>query len=115
MDPGMADKLKERCRAEGVSVTSVISKLVAGYLGDEAPAPKERPQKKSPGNRGRRRRELRECIAAVERICRGEEDYLDNIPENLRGSIRYERAENSVEHLLAAIDELVEVYPDDGG
>lgn len=36
---------------------------------------------------------------------------MNNIPENLQGSIRYENAENSVEHMRSAIDELSEAYP----
>ena len=113
MNPELAAKLKEHCRENGVSVTSVITGLVAGYLDTEAPAPKDKPQKKAPDNRGRRRRDLWKYIAAIEEICRGEEEYLNNIPENLQGSIRNENAENSVEHLLSAIDELKEVYPDE--
>ena len=113
MNPELATKLKERCMEKGVSVTSVITELVAGYLDTEVAAPKDKPQKKAPDNRGRRRRDLWEYIAAIEGICRGEEEYLNNIPENLQDSIRHENAENSVEHLLAAIDELKEVYPEE--
>jgi hypothetical protein len=113
MDPELAAKLKENCKENSVSVTSVITELVAGYLNTEAPEPKERPQKKAPDNRGRRSKELWKHISAIEEICRGEERYLDNIPENLQSSIRYENAESSVEHLQSAIDELKEVYPEE--
>ena len=112
MDPKLAAKLKDDCRMRGVSVTSVITELVAGYLDAEVPVQKETAMKKAPDNRGRRRRDLKRHIAAIEDICSGEQGYLDNIPENLRDSIRYENAESSVEHLLAAIDELMAVYPD---
>lgn len=36
MSPQLAARLKERCGKEGVSVTSVITGLVVGYLKDEA-------------------------------------------------------------------------------
>ena len=113
MDPELASKLKENCKENCVSVTSVITGLVAGYLETEVPVSKEKPQKKAPDNRGRRSRELWKHIAAIEDICRGEERYLSNIPENLHGSIRYENAEDSVERLRTAIDELKEAYPEE--
>jgi hypothetical protein len=114
MNPELAAKLRKICGENDISVSSVITELVAGYLGTETPSIKEKPQKKVPDNRGRRRRELWKHIVAIERICEGEETYLNNIPENLQNSIRYENAENSVEHLQLAIDELKEVYPEDG-
>jgi hypothetical protein len=114
MDPGLAAKLKEKCRERHVSVTSAITELVAGYLGADAPAPKGKAQKKAPDSRGRRGRELRKHIAAIADICRSEEEHLGKIPPNLQGSVRYENAENSVEHMLSAIEELKEAYPEGG-
>ena len=111
MNPELAAKLKGHCKENFVSVTSVITELVAGYLGADVPEAKKKPPKKHPSNRGCRSRELWKHIAAIEEICRGEEEYLDNIPENLQGSIRYENAENSVEQLRSGIDELKEAYP----
>ena len=111
MDPELAARLKEGCREKCVSVASVITALVAEYLNTEVPASKEKPQKKVPDNRGRRSRELWKYIAAIEDICCGEVRYMEKIPDNLQASIRFENAENSVEHLNAAIEELKEVYP----
>lgn len=111
MNPELAAKLKEECKEKSKSVSSVIIGLVAVYLEAELPEGKEKAQIKAPDNRGRRRRELWKHIAAIENICNGEERYLGSIPENLHGSIRHENAENSVEHLRCAIDELKEVYP----
>jgi hypothetical protein len=39
MNPGLASKLKGKCKEDSVSVSSVITRLVAGYLGAEVPAP----------------------------------------------------------------------------
>jgi hypothetical protein len=113
MDPGLAAKLKNDCEEKCVSVTSVITGLVAGYLDAEPPAVKEKPQKKAPDNRGRRSRDLWKLIDAIEDIYNGEERYLNNIPENLQGSVRYKNAEGSVKHLRSAIDELKEAYPEE--
>ncbi len=114
MAPELANQLKADCKAKGVSVTSVITELVAGYLDSGIPAQKEIPSKKIPNNRSRRKRELLVHIAAIEDICNGEEMYLNRIPTNLQDSIRYENAESSVEHLQNAIAELKEVYPKKG-
>ena len=114
MNPELASKLKKNCDENGISVTSLITRLVAGHLDADLPVIKEKPSKKAPDNRGRRIRELRKYIDAIEDIYRGEEQYLHNIPENLKGGIRYENAENSVEHLRSAIDKLKEAYPEVG-
>ena len=45
----------------------------------------------------------------IEDIAADEQDYLDNIPENLQGSERYEACENAVENLEAAIDWLDDI------
>jgi hypothetical protein len=42
MNPQLAVRLKERCGKEGVSVTSVITELIAGYLGGDDSPPAER-------------------------------------------------------------------------
>ena len=46
MNPELAAKLKMHCMEKSISVTSVISGLVAEHLDAEAPAPKGKPQKK---------------------------------------------------------------------
>ena len=37
-----------------------------------------------------------------------EEEYRDNIPENLQGSEKYEKADEAVEYLEAALDNIDE-------
>lgn len=53
---------------------------------------------------------LNEQIAALietaETIRDDEQEYLDNIPENLLGSVRYDNAESAVDALDEAIDAL---------
>jgi hypothetical protein len=40
MNPELAAKLKENCKDKGVSVTSIITRLVTGYLDAESPPAK---------------------------------------------------------------------------
>lgn len=49
---------------------------------------------------------IAEIMEEVESIRDEEQDYLDNIPENLQASERYDAAEESVSNLDNACDEL---------
>ena len=46
---------------------------------------------------------IRDLLAELETL-RDEEEYRDNIPENLQGSERYEKADECVDELTEAID-----------
>ena len=45
----------------------------------------------------------------IEDICSDEEEYRDNIPENMQGSERYEKADAACDNLSDAVDNLEEV------
>ena len=49
---------------------------------------------------------LEEIKNELEDILYEEEDYFDNMPENLQGSIRGEAAEEAIDYLTEAIDSL---------
>ncbi len=65
-------------------------------------------------NKQRRKtlRELYDIIAEakdnLEMVMEEEEEYRDNIPENLQGSERYEKAEEAVYNLEEAISNIEE-------
>lgn len=52
---------------------------------------------------------IEELQQDIEDIAADEQDYLDNIPENLQASERYEAGEEAVENLEAAIDWLDDI------
>lgn len=52
--------------------------------------------------------ELRDIQSAVEELRDEEQEYLDNIPENLQGSERYDLAEQALENLNSAYDSIEE-------
>lgn len=63
-----------------------------------------------------RRKSLAEIQARIESIMEDletirdeEEEYRDNMPENLQGSERYEKAEMACDNLASAYDSLEEV------
>lgn len=53
--------------------------------------------------------QLEELKGNLELIQEEEEEYRDNIPENLRGSERYEKAEESCDALSEAVDNLDDI------
>ena len=52
---------------------------------------------------------LRDIQSEINDIQSEEEEYRDNIPENLQGSEKYENAENNCDNLQSASDEIDEV------
>ena len=59
---------------------------------------------------------LDECINILEDIKWDEEDYFDNMPENLQGSLRGCESEDAIDNMdqaLDALNEAVELENDD--
>lgn len=57
--------------------------------------------------------ELEDIISDIQMILEDETDYMENIPENLQGGERYERAEEACESLEDAVDTLEYISADD--
>lgn len=53
--------------------------------------------------------QLEELKGNLELLQEEEEEYRDNIPENLQGSERYERADEACEALNEAVDNLDDI------
>lgn len=53
-------------------------------------------------------RKLTDVQTTVSVVCDKEEDCLDNYPENLQGTERYEQAEDAVDSLNDALEKLDE-------
>lgn len=61
----------------------------------------------------RRRGQLREVLtmltgasSIVERVCDREQDCIDNYPENLQGTERFERMEDALDRLNEALEKI---------
>jgi flagellar biosynthesis chaperone FliJ len=52
---------------------------------------------------------IESALAELEEIMDEEQDYLDNIPENLQGSERYEKSEEIIDNLEGAVSNLEDV------
>ena len=53
-------------------------------------------------------RKLTDVQSIVETVCDKEEDCLDNYPENLQGTERYDQTEDAVDNLNNALEKLEE-------
>ena len=53
--------------------------------------------------------QLEELKGSLEEVQAEEEDYRDNIPENLQGSERYEKADEACDTLSEAVDSLDDI------
>lgn len=53
--------------------------------------------------------QLEELKSSLEHLQAEEEEYRDNIPENMQGSERYEKADEASGNLSGAVDNLEEV------
>ena len=52
--------------------------------------------------------QLEELKGSVEELLEEEEDYRDNMPENLQGSERYEKADEACDNLADVVSSLEE-------
>jgi monoamine oxidase len=105
--PETAAAFKAACAASNVSMSGVISQFMAKYCGS---ATKKGGYSPELSTKRQRRAAVRFSITLLERIKTNEEQYRDNIPENLQGSIAFETAENSISALCEAIDLLETAY-----
>lgn len=105
--PWLAEAFKEACLASGASMASVLAEFMASYS--------RQPKRAAPSvdpyaTRKMRRKAVQSIIAQMELLALAEECYRDHIPENLKGSVRYEDADRSVATAYDAIDLLNEIY-----
>ena len=105
--PELAAAFKSACAEAGASMASVLAGFMASY--SQFPAKRD-PLVDPYVTRKQRRRAVDALISQMESLALVEESYRDNIPENLRGSIRYKDADRSVGVAYEAIDRLREIY-----
>jgi flagellar biosynthesis chaperone FliJ len=85
-------------------MAAFITQLMANASGVDKPTRKEAPDYST---RRRRRAAIVSIVQQLERIKAHEEQYRDNIPENLQNSVVYESAEQYIELLDEVIDILI--------
>jgi hypothetical protein len=101
IDSGIVSAFKARCKAENVSMTSVISQCM------KTSQPSKSAWKKTE-TRPFRRKAVLEIIDLLEEIMDREEAYRDDIPEQFE--TRRENADQACDQLAQAISCLEEAY-----
>ena len=123
----LVERFKTQCREDEVSIASVLAALMTDYCG-RSPQEKERKEQAKHreqirhreqakhkeidpyGTRPKRRRTVSIIAGHLEEILQNETTYRDNMPENLRNSIRAESSDYSIEKLGEALEALREAY-----
>jgi len=99
VDTVLASSFKAACITSNASMAGAISKFMADYINaaaDKKPAPDY-------STRRKRRAAVKLVIKQLEQIKAGEERYIDNMPENLQGSVLYEAAEEYISLIEEAV------------
>jgi hypothetical protein len=103
----LAKDFKDKCKENGVSMAAEISSFMRDKTGSQC-------ANKLLGDpyetRPKRRKAVLPLIEQLEYILAAELQYMDNIPDNLRASVRYEAAELTVSCLEDAVNSLSEAY-----
>ena len=107
LKPETAAAFKTACAANDVSMTSVISQFIAKYCGA---AIKKGGYSPDLSTKRQRRAAVRSIIHLLDRIKTNEEQYQDNIPDNLQGSATFQAAEDTISLLTEALDLLEMAY-----
>jgi len=120
----LVERFKTQCREDEVSIASVLAALMTDYCG-RSPQEKEHKEHREQAKhreqtkhkeinqystRPKRRRAISIITGHLEEILQNETMYRDNMPENLRNSIRAESSDYSIEKLGEALEALREAY-----
>ena len=103
--PEIATAFKISCKDNGVSMASILSQFMSEYSNLSQTKSAKKIIHESTSTRGRRRQSIKTLIQKIELIRDAEAQYLDNIPENLKGSKRFDAADESV----SVLDEVIEL------
>jgi stalled ribosome rescue protein Dom34 len=106
VDPDVAVAFKMACVASNVSMAAVLTQLMTEYSN----AAKKHEPTPDYSTRRVRRAAMARIVRQMEEIMAAEEKYRDNIPENLRGSVVFDKADESVSLLEETIELLGSIY-----
>jgi len=105
--PELAAAFKTACAANSESMTGVISSFMESYSKTNVP---KRGYSPNLSTKRQRRAVVRRILGQLESIMENEENYKDNIPENLQNSEAYHYAEYCVSLVGEAIEALEIAY-----
>ena len=104
--PEIAAGFKTACAMSGTSMASELSAFMEEFAQSPTNAAVHTKVKSS----GDRRKTTHTVLGLLSDMRDAEEAYLDNTPENLRGTTRFEMAEERLDMLADAIESVEGVY-----
>jgi hypothetical protein len=104
----LAEMFKTSCEARGVSMASEISRFIREVSDMSLPSPTVIPYNTT--TRRHRRGAAARVTASLRAIADAEENYKENIPENLKGGAAYDTAASAVDALEEAISLIEEAF-----
>ena len=109
--PDVADAFKAACINAGVSMASVLSRCMSDY---SSVAANLKAEKKAAGDtvstKKMRSNTIRKIVHTLEQVRDAEEQAMENTPENLRGSEKYESYEERISSMDDALAILEGLY-----
>lgn len=105
VDSDLALQFSKTCAEAGVSMTGAISKFMSEFT-NTAVKKKHLPDYST---KRQRRAAIKKIIIQLEQIMNCEAMYMDCIPDNLRGSVFFDNAEQFVSSLEEAIETLTSI------
>jgi hypothetical protein len=106
VDPDVAVAFKMACAASNISMAAVFTQFMTEYSN----AAKKHKPAPDYSTRRVRRAAMARIVRQMEQIMAAEERYKDNIPENLRGSVVFDKADECVSLLEEALELLGSIY-----
>jgi hypothetical protein len=106
VDPSVADAFRKACAAADISMSANLT----GFMTEYSNTAQKRKTVPDYSTRRQRRAAMRSIVLQTERIRAAEERYRDNIPENLQGSVVFEKADECVSLLEEVIELMDSVY-----
>ena len=107
VDVQVASSFKNACQARNISMASAISQFMEQFCGNISQKNGYSPDLST---RRQRRAAISSLIRQLERVRANEEQYLDNIPDNLQAGAAFADAEQCVSVLEDALDLLNSAY-----
>jgi hypothetical protein len=100
VDADLAYEFSKACAKIDISIVGAISKFMSDFANITT--------KKKPlpdySTKRQRRAAIKKMVTELEQIMDGEITYLENIPENLTGSVFYDNAEQFISSVEDAIE-----------
>jgi hypothetical protein len=107
--PKLIEAFREACVQNNVAMRAVLVSFMSEYA-SAPPSSQNQKDKHNFQRRNDRRKSVGLIISQLEAICAAEIQYMENMPENLKNSSRYEAAEHAVDSINDAIELLVDAF-----